>query len=209
MDALAAVGIVRIGAMVSVGRPLWAGVGNEVEGICSVARDLPIAVDAMVVADTPEDLRAAARRLEAAGGKVRFWGWKEFADGSLGGHTAAMHEPFADGGAVGTLRLAPERFREMARASFDLGGVAAVHAIGDRAIDSTLDLFDEAIRAGADPSRLRSNTCRSSEAAISRLASMGVVASVQPSFRLRTGVGAGAPARGGLSVALHAGRRCG
>lgn len=183
MDALAAVGIVRIGAMVSVGRPLWAGVGNEVEGICSVARDLPIAVDAMVVADTPEDLRAAARRLEAAGGKVRFWGWKEFADGSLGGHTAAMHEPFADGGAVGTLRLAPERFREMARASFDLGGVAAVHAIGDRAIDSTLDLFDEAIRAGADPSRLRlEHVSVPSEAAISRLASMGVVASVQPSF---------------------------
>lgn len=183
MESLAAKGIVRIGAMVSTERPLWAGVGDEVRGLCEVATDLPLHVDAMVIADTPRRLRHAAENLESAGGRVRFWGWKEFADGSLGGHTAAMWDPFADTGDRGTLRLSPERFREMARTSLDLGGVVAVHAIGDRAIDLTLDLFDQAIAAGADPTRLRlEHVSVPSDMAIARMASTGVTASVQPSF---------------------------
>lgn len=185
MESLAAMGILRIGAMVSTERPLWAGVGDEVEGICEVAPDLAVAVDAMVVADTPRGLREAADRLESATGPVRFWGWKEFADGSLGGHTAAMWEPYADVGERGTLRLVHDRVRDMAHTSLDLGGIVAIHAIGDRAIDQTLDLFDELIGDGVDPSRLRlEHVSVPTVAAIERLAATGVIASVQPSFLL-------------------------
>src|SRR5690606_19765568 len=81
------------------------------------------------------------------------------------------------------LRLARARCREVARACRVVGGVVAVHASGDRAIDLTLDLFDQAIAAGADPTRLRlEHVSVPSDMAIARMASTGVTASVQPSF---------------------------
>lgn len=194
MESLLATGITHIGAMASVNRPLWAGVGDEVAGLCAVAAQMPIDVDVMVIADTPDQLRTAADRIGEAGGRLRFWGWKSFADGSLGGHTAAMHEPFVDVATTGTLRLDATRGEEMARTALDLGGVVAMHAIGDRAIDETLDLFDRLLDDGRPPERLRiEHVSVPTAAAVSRMAATGVVASVQPSFLASEG--SWAPAR--------------
>lgn len=183
LTGLVAAGISHIGAMAAADQPLWCGVGNELTQLCDLAPDLPVDMDVMVIADTPEELEHAARRIDQAGGRLNFWGWKAFADGSLGGHTAAMWEPFVDVDTTGILRLDPELARHMAGVALDLGGVVAIHAIGDRAVDQTLDLFDRLLSTGVDPNRLRmEHVSILTDTAIRRFADTGVVASVQPSF---------------------------
>lgn len=183
LDGLTAVGLNHVGAMVAVAQALWCGVGDELESLCRLAGDLPLDVDVMVIADTPDELRGAAHRIEDAGERLSFFGWKSFADGSLGGHTGAMWEPFSDMPTTGTLRLDPEYARGMATTALELGGVVAIHAIGDRAIDETLDVFDRLLAEGWDAGRLRiEHASVASEAAIARMAATGVIASVQPAF---------------------------
>ena len=71
----------------------------------------------------------------------------------------------------------------MARASMMLGGSVAIHAIGDRANDRVLDMYQELIDMGADPERLRvEHASLLTGAAIERMARLGVTASVQPAF---------------------------
>ena len=61
-----------------------------------------------MITENPADLVSAAKRITEADGRLSFSGWKGFADGSFGGHTASMYEPFADKpDATGTLRLYP------------------------------------------------------------------------------------------------------
>ncbi|HJR93464.1 MAG TPA: amidohydrolase family protein [Acidimicrobiia bacterium] len=183
LEGLVACGLTRITAMAATAKPLWCGVGDEVATLCRLAADLPLDVDVVVIVETPDDLRRAASDIGEAGGRLRFWGWKEFADGSLGGHTAAMWSPFLDVPTSGTVRLDPGHAENMARTALDLGGAVAIHAIGDRAIDMTLDLYDGLTRAGADPGRLRiEHLSVASSTAIGRLAASGYAASVQPSF---------------------------
>jgi predicted amidohydrolase YtcJ len=129
-------------------------------------------------------LEAAARRLQAAGPMVSFLGLKAFADGSLGGHTAALRRPYADRpGLLGTHRLEPTWAREMMCAAASLGGMTAVHAIGDAALDRVLTTMEEAISAGVDPSRLRvEHVSVATPEDCRRMALLGVTACIQPSF---------------------------
>jgi predicted amidohydrolase YtcJ len=187
LQALATLPVLGIGSItgiVSAGDPIWCGVTGELETLCRLAPDLPLDIDVLVIADGPSTLAEAAERIRKADGRIRFAGWKTFADGSFGGHTAAMHEPFTDRPDIrGTDLLRPEEMINMARASLLLGGDVAVHAIGDRANDSVLDLFEELIGIGAEPERLRiEHASLLSDGAIDRMARLGVVASVQPAF---------------------------
>ena len=71
----------------------------------------------------------------------------------------------------------------MGQTSLDLGGVVAIHAIGDRANDSVLDVFEDLIRNGADPTSLRvEHASILTNSAIDRMANLGITASVQPAF---------------------------
>jgi len=184
LGRLPEMGIVSVTGIVSVGEPLWCGVPNELELICRLAPALPIDIDLLIIAGNPADLADAAEQIRRSQGHLRFLGWKEFADGSFGGHTAAMHEPFTDRpDQVGTDRLDREHAKTMARASMMLGGSVAIHAIGDRANDGVLDVFEELIEMGADPERLRvEHASLLTGAAIERMARLEVTASVQPAF---------------------------
>jgi len=184
LGRLPEMGIGSITGIVSVGEPLWCGVSNELEVICRLAPALPVEVDVLVIASNPGELAEAAEQIRRSQGHVRFLGWKEFADGSFGGHTAAMHDPFTDRPDThGTDRLDPEHVKTMARASMMLGGSVAVHAIGDRANDGVLDVFEDLIGMGADPERLRvEHASLLTEDAIERMGRLGVTASVQPAF---------------------------
>jgi predicted amidohydrolase YtcJ len=181
---LAAVGLGSITGIVSVGEPLWCGAGDELETLCRLAPDLPLDVDVLVIAPDPHLLAEAAEKIRHAQGRIRFLGWKAFADGSFGGHTAALHEPYIDRPETsGTERLDSEHAKTMARAATMLGGSVAIHAIGDLANDRVLDVFEELIGMGADPGRLRvEHASLLTEAAIERMAKLGVTASVQPAF---------------------------
>ncbi|MFB3110271.1 MAG: amidohydrolase family protein, partial [Acidimicrobiia bacterium] len=187
IDALAGLtemGIGSVTGIISTGEPVWCGVGNEVETLARLAPDLPIDMDVLVIAETGADLVKAKKRIDRAEGRIRFHGWKDFSDGSLGGHTAAMYEPFSDRPDTrGIDRLNRQRAVEMGQTSLDLGGVVAIHAIGDRANDSVLDVFEDLIRNGADATSLRvEHASILTNSAIGRMADLGVTASVQPAF---------------------------
>jgi predicted amidohydrolase YtcJ len=181
---LVSVGLESVTGIVSVGEPLWCGAGDELEALCRLAPDLPLDVDVLVIAQDPQLLAEAAEKIRNTQGRIRFLGWKAFADGSFGGHTAALHEPYADRPETsGAERLDPEHTKTMARAAMMLGGSVAIHAIGDLANDQVLDVFEELIEMGAEPERLRvEHASLLTGAAIERMAKLGVTASVQPAY---------------------------
>lgn len=183
LNGLAGMGITSIGAILGLGDGPWASLGDEVARVVGVADHIPITVHGFVIAHTPESLSSAARRLDTAGDRLRWLGYKGFADGSLGGHTAAMHAPFADRPAeTGTMRL-DATDRRLAEASLAMGGMVAIHAIGDRANGAVIDLFEDLVAGGADPRRLRvEHASVLDRSDIERMARLGVFASVQPAF---------------------------
>lgn len=180
---LAGLGLTSVGAMVRPGDGPWASLGNEVELLAEVAEDLPIKVHAFVITSDPNELLAAREVLNGSGDRLSWLGLKLFADGSLGGHTAAMHRAFADAPEeTGTMRLTAAD-RRLAETALAAGGMVAIHAIGDRACGSVLNLFADLISAGADPRRLRLEhaSVMSSEDCV-RAADLGIIVSIQPAF---------------------------
>ena len=78
---------------------------------------------------------------------LRIGGIKIFADGSLIGRTCAMVEPFADDrGNRGFFQTDPEILRETIVRAHRSGWQVGTHAIGDRAVQTVLDIYEEALR---------------------------------------------------------------
>lgn len=72
---------------------------------------------------------------------------KIFSDGSLLGRTAAMKEPFADApGNAGYLQRDPEELRDLIVRAHRGGWQIATHAIGDLAVTTVLDCYENALR---------------------------------------------------------------
>lgn len=184
LTGLASVGLGKLTAIVSAGEPIWCEVPDEIGTLLAVATTVPLDFEVLVIAAHPAELIDAAARLQRAGPNVSFLGWKEFSDGSLGGHTAALYDPYADDpSTTGTLRLDPGRAGLMGRTCLELGGTVAIHAIGDLANDRVLDVFEELIETGGDPELMRiEHASVLRPATISRMARLGVTASVQPAF---------------------------
>ncbi|HEX6221722.1 MAG TPA: amidohydrolase family protein [Acidimicrobiia bacterium] len=184
LAGLRRMGIGSITGMVSVSDNVWCGVDDEVETLVRIAPDLPIDIDVLLIASSSQDLVSAKERIDGAQGPVRFLGYKDFMDGSLGGHTAAMYEPFADRSDTrGMERYDHDRMVEIGKTSLDQGGVVAIHAIGDRANDLVLHVHQDLISSGADPGRLRvEHASVIRDETIERMASIGVTASIQPAF---------------------------
>ncbi|MEX2654787.1 MAG: amidohydrolase [Acidimicrobiia bacterium] len=182
LHRLAGRGVVSVDAMVSFGASMWCAGPDELGTILAVADDPIIDISVFVICDSVAELRDAARRLDSAGPGVRFAGWKGFADGSLGARTAALRAPYADDPATSGLMVG-SNLAEMSEAAVDLGGVAAIHAIGDRAVQAGLD-----IAASLGP-----NTVRIEHASVidpdqvAHMATAQVLASVQPSFATSDG----------------------
>jgi hypothetical protein len=183
MHGLARLGITSIGAMLGLGDGPWASLGDEVEAMIEISEDLPIRVHALVIARDEVALADARSRIDAAGHRLRWIGLKLFADGSLGGHTAAMHAPFADAtDETGMMRLTTDDLA-LAGAALDLGGMVAIHAIGDRANTAVLDFFETIVASGVNPRRLRLEHASVLTAKdLQRIGRLGIIASVQPAF---------------------------
>jgi hypothetical protein len=184
LHGLTTLGLTSLGAIVAVGTGPWCDTGNELEALLGIARRLPLKLAVLVIAGDTRELEQAAASLQGAGPRLRFLGLKEFADGSLGGHTAAMSAPYSDqSDERGTLRLDPHAVGARARTALRLGGKVAVHAIGDVANARVLDLFDKLVADGADPADLRvEHASILTPNQIVRFASGGYAACVQPAF---------------------------
>jgi predicted amidohydrolase YtcJ len=182
LTRLGGLGITSIGAMIGYGESPYEKLEAESVLFRDVADRLPVKVHGLSIASTPDDLAASAAMLDGAGSRLRWLGVKRFSDGSLGGHTAAMCSPFADVDTVGTYRLTDADI-DVARKSIEMGGMVAIHAIGDWAISAVLDVFATLITEGAQPDRLRmEHVSVAGPELISRFASTGATAVVQPAF---------------------------
>ncbi|MET9922138.1 amidohydrolase [Streptomyces sp. NPDC006435] len=112
-----------------------------------------------------------------------------FVDGSLGSHTACLHEPYADGpaGHTGTAHLDAAQIAAHVTACTGAGLQAGFHAIGDAAVSAVV----EGVRAAAETlglARIRSARHRVEHAemltpeTVAAFAELGLTASVQPAF---------------------------
>ncbi|MFI6414219.1 amidohydrolase [Streptomyces sp. NPDC050585] len=129
----------------------------------------------------PED----ARRVRELGG-VGAAG-DLFVDGSLGSHTACLHESYADAAHTGTAHLDAAAVAAHVTACTEAGLQAGFHAIGDAAVTAVV----EGVRAAADKvglHRVRAARHRVEHAemltpqTIAAFAELGLTASVQPAF---------------------------
>jgi predicted amidohydrolase YtcJ len=116
-----------------------------------------------------------------------------FLDGSIGSHTAAMGQPYADRpDETGRLRFATADVAEHIARCETAGLQAGFHAIGDAAVDQALDAV-EAVRARSPitpPARHRIEHAEFVRDP-ARLARAGLIASMQPMFDAAWGGAAG------------------
>jgi predicted amidohydrolase YtcJ len=140
-----------------------------------------------IYAAVPLSTWARLRDTVAARGRGDVWlhigGLKGFVDGSLGSHTAAMMRPFTDAPAdTGLLVNTPEDLYAWTSAADKAGLQVIVHAIGDRAINLQLNIFERVEREnGPRDRRFRIEHAQHiAPADIGRFARLGVIPSMQP-----------------------------
>ncbi|MGW2560797.1 amidohydrolase [Streptomyces sp. NPDC001514] len=110
-----------------------------------------------------------------------------FADGSLGSHTACLHEPYADAPHSGVAHLDAAAVAAHVTACTEAGIQAGFHAIGDHAISNVIEGMRAAVSA-LGLARIRAARHRVEHAemltpeTIAAFAEYGLTASVQPAF---------------------------
>jgi predicted amidohydrolase YtcJ len=153
------------------------------------ARTLTTRIYAVTPLAEWEKLRdtVAAKTYGGADGRGDEWlrvgGLKGFMDGSLGSHTAAFEEPFADAPKDrGLLVNPPEDLYKWISGADKAGLHVMVHAIGDRAIGMLLDIYERVEKEdGARDRRFRiEHTQHLHESDLPRFARLDVIASMQP-----------------------------
>ncbi|MET8859861.1 MULTISPECIES: amidohydrolase [unclassified Streptomyces] len=110
-----------------------------------------------------------------------------FVDGSLGSHTACLHEPYLDADHTGLVHLDADAVAAHVVACTEAGLQAGFHAIGDAAVASVVD----GVRTAAEKvglARVRAARHRVEHAemltpeTVAGFAELGLTASVQPAF---------------------------
>lgn len=121
---------------------------------------------------------------------------KGFMDGSLGSHTAALLEPYADDPKnSGIPRYEAAKLNEMTKERVLAGFQIGFHAIGDKGVQMALDAFAEAEKAardahvkapnGGDDFRLRVEHAQvTTPAQIAQFKQLKAIASMQPNHLL-------------------------
>ncbi len=114
---------------------------------------------------------------------LRIQGVKVFVDGSLGGRTAWLSQPYSDDPSTsGVPVITEDELMDLAKRVAELGLQLAVHAIGDRALDLVLRVYETLGET------VRMNRFRVEHASVVRddqldkLSNLGAVTVVQPHF---------------------------
>lgn len=116
---------------------------------------------------------------------VRIGAVKLMMDGSLGARTAALFDPYEDEpNTSGLLLEEPEVLTERVIAAHNSNLQTATHAIGDLAIEHSLDAIQEALRKNPRKDhRHRIEHCEITSAQqIERIKQLGVIPDMQPNF---------------------------
>lgn len=149
-------------------------------------------VDALPIVATMDVAMAIDLGMFAVGGDLPV-------DGSIGAHTAALEAPYASHDGDGVLYHADDELAEFFHGAHAAGLQVGVHAIGDRAIEQVLRVW-ERVYTSLDSRQRRHFRARrhriehlvlASDEQIERAAVLGLAASVQPSFDLAWGAPGG------------------
>jgi len=140
--------------------------------------------------DHLDALREVGLRTNAGSPFVETGAIKSYTDGSFGGRTAKLSEPYADAdgrdgadAATGQWVVDPDELDAVVAEATGAGYQFTAHAIGDVAIDAVLDAYEAAAVGDSGAARHRIEHVElADDEAIERLADSGVVASVQPNF---------------------------
>ncbi|MFE4592699.1 amidohydrolase [Streptomyces laurentii] len=152
---------------------------DDFTGLLDLARSEPGPRIVGYWADLDIDRARALGALGAAGDL--------FADGSLGSHTACLHESYADHSGAGVAHLDAAAVTTHVVACTESGLQAGFHAIGDAAVDAVV----EGVRAASEKlglARIRAARHRVEHAemltpeSVAAFAELGLTASVQPAF---------------------------
>ena len=138
---------------------------------------------AQVPLTTWERLRDEVGRNGRGDEWLRVDGLKAFVDGSLGSHTAAMLAPFTDSPSdSGFFVTPPDSLYTWIKGADAAGLRVIVHAIGDRAIRTQLDIFERvASENGTRDRRFRIEHAQHiAPPDFPRFGTLGVIASMQP-----------------------------
>jgi hypothetical protein len=153
------------------------------------ADDLTLRVRLNYWSDHLDSLVDAGLRTNHGSEMVRTGAVKTFTDGSFGGRTAKLSEPYADDPEeTGSWVVDPEELRAIVERADENGLQVTAHAIGDVAISEVLDAY----AACDDPAAARHRVEHAEltdDGVVERFADLGVVASVQPNFLKWAGEG--------------------
>ncbi|TDP89044.1 hypothetical protein EDF62_3501 [Leucobacter luti] len=123
-------------------------------------------------------------RTGLGGDKLSIGALKMFTDGAIGSRTAALTAPFCDHDSSGVMQFDEDALYEISAAAARAGWQLAVHAIGDHAVDVALRMIGGAKTASPTNSKRHriehASIVRDDQ--VSRIAELGVIASVQPQF---------------------------
>ena len=145
---------------------------------------------------TTDELNAKRSSHPASDNMLRTSMLKGFMDGSLGSHTAALLEPYADDpNNSGLPQYEQAKLTDMAKGRVLAGYQIGFHAIGDKGVQMALDAYAEAEQAahqknikarnGGDDYRLRIEHAQvTTPAQIARFKELKVIASMQPNHLL-------------------------
>jgi predicted amidohydrolase YtcJ len=133
-----------------------------------------------------ERLARTGVRSHFGGDMLRIGGLKGFSDGSLGSTTAFFYEPYKDApdmrGLAGDEMIPEGAMLERVRAADRAGLQVMIHAIGDRANDQILSIYEQVITANGERDRRfrieHAQHLRPQD--IARFARDHVIASMQP-----------------------------
>jgi len=140
--------------------------------------DLPIRVRLDYWVDFLEALHEIGVRTNHGNSRVAVGAIKLLTDGSVGARTARFEEPYADTTHRGEWVRDPATVETRVNTAADAGFQVAAHAIGDAAVT---EIVDTLAAAKGDRHRIEHAEFATDEA-IERMATAGVIASVQPNF---------------------------
>lgn len=189
-DQLAAYGLTGIHGIIQTGEMGPSGkLGYlSVTAMKAMRESIPLRMYLMIVATEIEQMRellASELHDPAPDAMCKIGAWKMICDGSLGGHSALMFEPYSDAPEMTGIPVwSDEELEKMVHEAHSNGIQLSMHCIGDKMVKIILDTLE---RAMAD-SPLRDHRHRLEHASIlasemiQRAKKLGVVMSVQPPF---------------------------
>ncbi len=160
----------------------------EVSALTELEREGKLSLRVSVYLEHPRhaplgSIEELGLRLPLADERLSICGLKLYADGSLGGQTAYMFEPYENSESCGIPVVHGEELTQVVRRASEANVSCAIHAIGDRAVSDALDAFEASRKINPDLRHRLEHAQLIREQDIPRfspLARSSIIASMQP-----------------------------